>query len=113
MIFDHRTYTLPHGTVETYLERYERMALPAQLRHLGNLVGFYTSLIGPLCQVVHIWGYASLADMEKRRAALAEDPQWQAFLRENKGSFVQQETKILQSVPFSPTRWEAPAEHQG
>jgi hypothetical protein len=102
MIVDHRTYTVAHGRMAEYLERYERLALPVQLRHLGNLVGFYVSDIGPLNQVVHIWAYTSIADREERRARMAADPEWKAFLATNNGTFVQQEIKILKPTSFSP-----------
>ena len=74
MIIDHRTYTVAHGKMQDYLMRYERDALPIQLRHLGGLVGFWVSEVGPLNQVVHIWRYASMADREERRARMAQDP---------------------------------------
>lgn len=108
MILDHRTYTVAHGQMAAYLERYERMALPVQMRHLGNLVGFYVSDIGPLNQVVHIWAYANLEDRETRRAAMSSDPEWRAFTQANAGTFTHQEIKILKPVRFSPSAWQAP-----
>lgn len=102
MIYEHRTYTVAHGQMDSYLARYEEHALPLQLKHLGHLLGFFISEIGPLNQVVHIWVYASLADREQRRIALEADPGWAAFKAINKGSFVQQEVKILRAARFSP-----------
>lgn len=103
MIVDHRTYTVQHGRMAEYLERYQRVALPIQLRHLGRLLGFYVSDIGPQNQVVHLWAYDSIADREERRARMAADPEWQAFLKGNAGTFVAQENKILRATSFSPT----------
>lgn len=102
MIVDHRTYTVVHGKMAEYLERYQRLALPLQRKHLGHLVGFFVSEIGPLNQVVHLWAYKDIADREARRARLAADPEWQAFLKANTGSFTHQETKILRATSFSP-----------
>ena len=102
MIIDHRTYTVAHGRMEEYLERYQRMALPVQLRHLGRLLGFFVSDIGPLNQVVHLWAYDSLADREERRARMADDPDWRAYLEVNAGIFVHQDIKILKPTRFSP-----------
>jgi hypothetical protein len=102
MIVDHRTYTVAHGRMKEYLEQYERLGLPVQLRHLGRLIGFFVSDIGPLNQVVHLWAYDSIADREARRARMAEDPEWQAYLKVNAGMFVQQEIKILKPTRFSP-----------
>lgn len=102
MIFEHRTYTVPHGQMETYLERYEKHGLPLQLKYLERLLGFFVTEIGPLNQVVHIWAYDSLADREERRAKMDADPEWQAFREINRGSFVAQEVKIMRGAPFNP-----------
>jgi len=110
MIYEHRTYTLPHGTMDTYLQRYERDALSLQLKHLGRLLGFFVSEIGTLNQVVHIWAYTSHADREKRRLALEADPAWTAFKETNRGSFVHQDVKILHPTSFSPNFFPSPAE---
>lgn len=102
MYVDHRTYTLKHGQMTEYLDRYETFGLPVQRRHLGHLIGSYVSDIGPLNQIVHLWAYASMADREIRRARMEQDPDWAVFREMNNGSFVQQETKILRATTFSP-----------
>jgi hypothetical protein len=102
MIYEHRTYTVAHGLMDEYLLRYETHALPLQQKHLGRLVGFFVTDIGPLNQVIHIWAYDSLAQREKCRAAMEADPAWEAFKRINQGSFVQQDVKMLRPTRFSP-----------
>lgn len=90
--------------MQEYLQRFERVGLPIQLRHLGQYIGTFCSDIGPLNQVVHIWAYADIADREERRSAMAADPEWQAFLVVNRGSFTEQENKILKPASFSALR---------
>lgn len=102
MIYEHRTYTLPHGQMDKYLVRYEQHGLPVQLKHLERLLGFWVTEIGPLNQVVHIWVYEDMADRERRRIALNADPAWAAFTESNRGSFLDQEVKILRPAAFSP-----------
>ena len=102
MIYEHRTYTVVHGEMTRYLERYEQYALPLQLQHLGRLLGFFVSEIGPLNQVLHIWVFADFADRERRRAALDADPAWAAFKALNVGTFVAQEVKIMRGTQFCP-----------
>ena len=104
MIIDHRTYNMTHGKMNDYLERYEGIGLPLQIEHLGHLVGFFVSDIGPLNQVVHLWAYDSIADREIRRERMAADPRWQSFLTGNLGMFASQEIKILKPTSFSPLR---------
>jgi NIPSNAP len=104
MIIDHRTYTLAPGRTAEYVARYQEKGLPIQMRHLGRLVGWFVSDIGPLNQIVHIWAYDSITDREERRARMGADPEWQEFVKGNAGFFVAQENKIMKPAPFSPLR---------
>lgn len=103
MILEVRTYTAQVGKAREWLEYYEKNGLPVQKRVLGRLVGFFTSELGPLNQIVHMWAYESLADREQRRAALMKEPDWHAYLRNQPpGALAAQETKILVPTAFSP-----------
>lgn len=104
MIFDLRTYTLVPGRLKAFLELYENEGLPVQRRHQGEPVGYFTTEIGTNNQVVHLWGYQSLADRETRRAALDADPDWIAYRVKSgaTGNVQHQENKILKSTKFSP-----------
>jgi hypothetical protein len=104
VIVDMRTYTMVPGRLKAFLDLYEAEALPIQLRHLGKLVGYFTTEIGTQNQVVHLWGYESMADRERRRAAMESDPAWSAYRQKSaaSGNVQYQENKILKSVSFSP-----------
>ena len=62
MIIDMRTYTLVTGSVQRYLDLYEKEGLEIQKGILGNLVGYYTTTTGELNQIVHMWGYSDPVD---------------------------------------------------
>jgi len=102
MIFDHRTYTIKPNRLETFLETYERLALPLQRKYLGEPYGFFVAHIGPLSRVVHLWQYESLADREERRDAMEADPEWQAYRRAalEEDTLVDMENQILKPVTF-------------
>ena len=68
MIIDHRTYELQPGRLRDFLALYEKEGLPVQLKHLGNLVGYFSTEVGNVNEIVHIWGYEDLADRTGRRA---------------------------------------------
>jgi len=102
MIVDVRTYTLVPRKMAKYLELFEAHALPLMRRHHLELMGYYVSHIGPLNQVVHLWRYASLADMEQKRAARDADPDWAAFLARTEGMVLWQDNKIMRPTTFSP-----------
>lgn len=102
MIVDVRTYTLTPRKTPAYLELFEKHGLPVMRRHGLELIGYYTSVIGPLNEVVHLWRYASLADLEKKRAARDADPDWAAYLRMTEGMVMRQDNKIMRPSSFSP-----------
>jgi hypothetical protein len=65
-------------------------------------MGYYVSHIGPLNQVVHLWRYDSLADMERKRAARDTDLDWAEFLSLTEGMVLLQDDKVMPPTPFSP-----------
>ena len=71
-------------------------------RHDLELMGYYVSYIGALNQVVHLWRYDSLADMERKRAARDADPAWAEFQSLTEGMIMSQETKVMRPTSFSP-----------
>jgi hypothetical protein len=104
MIFDHRTYEPQSGRLRELLALYEKEGLPVQKKHLGNLVGFFTTGIGNVNEIVHIWGSEDLADRTRRRAAMAADPAWQAYLQKCREYVKHTNNKILMPTAFSPTK---------
>jgi len=105
VIVEHRTYTIKALRTGDFLKLYERAALPLQLKYLGHMIGFYVSEIGPLNEVVHLWGFASLAERERRRALMEADPGWAVYRQalQELDVVVEQSTKMLRSTSFSPT----------
>jgi len=99
---EERTYTLQAGKTADYLAAYAKDGLEVQRGHLGNLIGYFTTEIGPLNQIVHMWGYDSLDDRQKRRRALYADPRWQEYLPTVVPWLVHQESRILVPTSFSP-----------
>ena len=81
MIVEERCYTLKPKTVQLYYKDYDPRGLKIQTRILGRLIGYFHTEIGELNQVVHLWGYESLAERERRRALLAADPEAQKLAR--------------------------------
>lgn len=108
MIVEQRTYTLKPMTLGAYLKRYQEEGLAIQQPILGTLVGYFSTEIGPLNQVVHLWAYDDLADRDRRRAQLKSDPRWVKYLAAMGDCLVAQESKILIPAPFSPYATKAP-----
>jgi hypothetical protein len=55
---------------------------------------------------VHIWGYEDQGDRERRRKAMAADPEWQKFLAEGyrRELLLKQENRIMAPTDFSPVK---------
>ena len=104
MIVEERTYTLKPGAIGVYYADYDPRGLAIQTRILGNLIGYFHTEIGELNQVVHLWGYDSLAERERRRAALFADADWLDYLKQSPDIVVRMQSRILVPAPFSPIR---------
>jgi hypothetical protein len=81
-------------------------ALPLQKEFLRELVGFLTTEIGDISQIVHICAYKSLHDRLERRDGMAADSRWQAFGSKVKALdiLVSMESRIMRPTDFSPLK---------
>ena len=104
MIVEERIYTAHVGRAKEWLDYYGEAGFPVQQRHLGRCIGFFTTEIGPLNQIIHMWGYEDLVDRAKRRAELMADPGFQAFGAKIQPLILTMENKILIPTAFSPIR---------
>lgn len=102
MIVEERIYTLHPGKAAEWLKAYQEEGMAIQTRHQGQPLGYFFTEFGPLNQVIHLWGYDSLEDRARRRAAAAKDPEWQAYLVKIRPLLISQENKLLMPAPFSP-----------
>ena len=104
MIYEMRTYRMKVGAVPAYLKLVADEGIEVQKGHLGQLVGYFSSEIGPLNEIVHVWASADLADRSERRARLSADPRWQEFLPKIQALIDTMDSKILLPTAFSPLR---------
>jgi hypothetical protein len=104
VIVEERIYRIRNGRMNRYLQLVREEGLAIQQPILGQLVGYFTTEIGALSQVTHMWAYADLEDRRVRRQQLADDPRWQAFLPKLVENIEQAENRILLPTDFSPLR---------
>lgn len=103
-IVEQRNYTLKPGGVAEYMKHYEAEGFKIQGPTLGRMAGWFHTEIGPLNQIVHMWGYDSFAERERRRGEIAKNPAWRAFVGKVQPLILRQENKILIPAPWSPTK---------
>ena len=99
MIVDVRTYNIVRRKMGEYLKLFETRALPVMRRHIGDPLGYFVVEHGPLHQVVHLWGYTDLADLERRRAARDADPDWADFWAIKWGDLLRPNTRHVGVKP--------------
>jgi archaellum biogenesis ATPase FlaH len=103
MIVEERIYVLhTEVNIKDYFRIYESEGLPVQREILGGFLGYFTTEIGTLNQLVHLWAYADLEERRKRRALLAEQPAWQDCLAKIRPMIRTMENRILLPTSFSP-----------
>ena len=104
MILDERTYLIKPEHVRDYLDTYVAEGMELQISHLGDLVGWFTTDVGTVNEVVHIWRYTDMGDRERRRLAMEADPAWQVFRKKTSSYVVTMRNRILRPTSFSPMR---------
>ncbi|MCI3203556.1 MULTISPECIES: NIPSNAP family protein [Pandoraea] len=102
MIVEERIYRIRNGCMSQYLNLVRTEGLAIQQPILGHLVGYFTTEIGVLSQVTHLWAYPSLDERTRRRAQLAQDKRWQAFIPRLSELIETAENRILVPTDFSP-----------
>jgi NIPSNAP len=80
MIYEIRTYGIAPGSLaeveKRFGEGYEYR------KKYSPLTAFLHTEIGPLNEIVHIWGYQDLAERARIRAEAAKDPNWPPKIRD-------------------------------
>jgi hypothetical protein len=61
----------------------------------------YTSAVGPLNQVTHLWGFDDMGQFEAAHAARDKDPEWPAYLKASGDLILSQETRLIRRVALS------------
>lgn len=100
-LVDHRVYTIALRKMPEFFDVFQRLAMPVLLETLGHPLGFYTSLVGPQNQFVHLWGYEDLADYERRSRARDNHPAFGAYLAASGHLITAQETRLIRAVPLA------------
>ena len=102
MIVEQRDYHVFTGKLPELVRLYADEGIAIQQEVLGGFIGAFTTDIGALSTYTSMWGYASYADREGRRAALQGRADWQAFLGRIQPLIHTQQNRILVPTSFSP-----------
>jgi hypothetical protein len=106
VLVDHRTYRIKPAMMAAHLELYDKHGRAAQVRHLGEPLGYLIAESGELNTIVHMWVYDDAADRAKKRAAMMADPEWQNYLKlsAEAGYLQEQRTSLMNPAEFFPIK---------
>jgi hypothetical protein len=97
VIYEVRTYRIAPGSLAEVEKRFGE-AYQYRKKH-SELTAFLHTEIGPLNEIVHIWGYQDLADRARVRTESMKDPNWPPKI----GEFVREmRSEIVNPFPFIP-----------
>jgi hypothetical protein len=107
MVFDLRTFTVKSGRFAEYIELHKKTAFPLLIKHLGEPVGYWASITGEMNQFVHLWRFDDFSDMERRQAALSDDPAWRDYVINDLGKSAvlqRQESMLMRPIEIPQMR---------
>jgi hypothetical protein len=96
MIYEIRTYGVKVGSVAEVEKRYGE-AYESRKKY-SPLTAFFHTEVGPLNEIIHIWGYKDLAERARIRAEAAKDANWPPKIQE---FIVRMQSEIVVPFPFT------------
>jgi hypothetical protein len=105
MIYELRTYTVRVGTLPEVIKLSGTLSREIRKDDYGKLVGYWATEIGPLNQVIQLWGYADLNERQRLRAELGKNQRWMTeYVPLNRALMVRQDNRFLSPVvdPVAP-----------
>ncbi len=97
MIYEIRTYRIAPGSVAEVEKRFGEAY--EYRKKYSELTGFFHTEIGPLNEIVHIWGYRDLAERARIRQETSKEPNWPPKIRD----FIREmRSEIIMPFPFIP-----------
>ncbi len=94
MIYEIRTYRIKPGSLAEVEKRYGEAY--EYRKKYSPLAAFWHTEVGPLNEIIHVWGYADAAERARVRAEAAKEPNWPPKIQE---FITHMQSEIL--VPFS------------
>jgi hypothetical protein len=105
MIYELRTYTVRPGTVGDMVKAARTVSRDIRKDDYGKLEGYWSTEIGPLNQVLHMWSYRDFEERARLRAELSKNPRWGGeYLPLIRPMLMRQDVRLLNALraPVAP-----------
>ncbi len=105
MIYELRTYTVKPGALGDMIKAASTVSRDIRGDDYGKLEGYWSTEIGPLNQVMHLWSYSNFDERARMRGELAKNPRWSSeYLPLIRPLLMRQDVRLLNAVkaPVAP-----------
>jgi hypothetical protein len=105
MLYELRTYTVKPGALGDMVKAASTVSVGIRGNDFGKLEGYWSTEIGPLNQVMHLWSYSDFAERARLRAELAKNPRWSGeYIPLIRPFMMRQEIRLLNAIrpPVAP-----------
>jgi hypothetical protein len=105
MIYELRTYTVKPGTLGDMVKAASTLSREIRGDNFGKLEGYWSTEIGQLNQVMHLWSYSDLNERARLRAELAKNARWTGeYVALIRPFLARQEVRLLNAIkpPVAP-----------
>jgi NIPSNAP protein len=106
MIYELRTYTVKPGTLGDMVKAASTVSRDIRGNNFGKLEGYWSTEIGALNQVLHMWSYSDLNERARLRAELAKNARWTSeYIPLIRPLLVRQEVRLMNAIrpPVAPS----------
>ena len=103
-LYELRTYTLYVGKMNEAVKHYQELAWPA-LQKGGfdkKLIGYFTSDVGTLNSIIHLWKFDDDADRRDHWNRLFQDDDFMHFAGNIRPLIRRQENQLMYEAPWGP-----------
>src|SRR5271156_757875 len=105
MLYELRTYTVKPGSLGDMVKAAATVSHEIRKNDYGKLEGYWSTEIGLLNQVLHLWSYSDYAERARVRGELAKNSRWTSeYIPLIRPLIVRQEVRLLNAVraPVAP-----------
>lgn len=99
MILEHRIYTMKPGNLDAFVETQQARGFDIMAPIMGNCVGYFATIAGPMTQMLHLWAFDDLEDWRGRYNQLYTNDALQPYFGTVRPLMLAQECKMLIPAP--------------
>jgi hypothetical protein len=101
MILEHRVYTMKPGNLSAFVEAQQARGFDIMAPIMGNCVGYFATIAGPMTQMMHLWAFDDLEDWRGRYNQLYTNDALQPYFDTVRPLMLAQECKMLIPAPVA------------